>query len=104
MLKIESVSIIFTIWSKQKMLEIGNILIYERSYKDLVIYFTSYIHSKSINLLRPYYQKLIRKNQKREWKKMMAWDQDIVHIKWIKFIDFMICFFVEMAYIRNCDV
>ena len=51
------------------MLEIGNIVIYERSYKDLVIYFTSYIHSKSINLLRPYYQKLIRKTQKREWKK-----------------------------------
>ena len=44
-LKIESTTIILTISSKQKS-ETEKILIDEKNYKDLTIYFSKYVHSK----------------------------------------------------------
>ena len=46
---------------KPQKTEIINILIYEKSYKDLVIYFTRYHPDKSIRMLNLYYDKLIGK-------------------------------------------
>ena len=37
--------------AKGKKTEIKNILIDEKNYKDLMIYFTRYVHSKSIKML-----------------------------------------------------
>ena len=39
---------ILTIWSKPKKIETKNVLIDKKNYKDLVIYFTAYIHIKSL--------------------------------------------------------
>ena len=49
MSKIESTSITLTIGQTKKT-RTKNILTDEKKYKDLVIYFTIYIHSQSINL------------------------------------------------------
>ena len=46
---------------KPQKTEIINILIDEKSYKDLVIYFTRYHPDKSIRMLNLYYDKLIGK-------------------------------------------
>ena len=37
--------------SKQKKLETKNISVNEKSYKDLLVYLTTYVHSKSILIL-----------------------------------------------------
>ena len=62
-LKIESASIILTIPSKQKYIyiETENILIDEKNYKNLTIWFTRYAHSKLIKILSLYYLELIAK-------------------------------------------
>ena len=49
---------------KTKILENKNILIDGRNYKHLVIYFTKYVHSKSVTLLSQYYHELMRKIKK----------------------------------------
>ena len=67
-LKIESETTILTTWSKKKKLETKNILIDEKNYKGLVIYFTRYVHSKSIKMLSLCYLKLIEKIEKHKWK------------------------------------
>ena len=67
-LKIESETTILTTWSKKKKLETKNILIDEKNYKGLVIYFTRYVHSKSIKMLSLYYPKLIGKIEEHKWK------------------------------------
>ena len=41
--------------AKAKNLETKNILIYEKNYKDIAIYFTRYVQGKSINTLRLHY-------------------------------------------------
>ena len=51
-----------------KKLETKNILIDKKNYKHLVIYFTRYVHCKSIKILNLHYHKLIGKNEKREVK------------------------------------
>ena len=47
---------------QSKKIGTKNISIDEKNYKDLVIYFTStYVHKKSIKMLRLYYNELIGK-------------------------------------------
>ena len=41
----------------------------EKNYKDLVIYFTRYIHSKSLKTLSMYYHGLMTKTEEHERKK-----------------------------------
>ena len=40
-----------------------NVLIDTKKYKDLVIYFTRHVRSKSIKMLSPYYHELIEQIQ-----------------------------------------
>ena len=54
---------------KAKKLETKNILIDEKHYKDLVIYFARYLHSKSIKTLGLHYNKLMGKLKEHEGKK-----------------------------------
>ena len=44
---------------KTKNLETKNILIFEKNYKNLIIYFTRSDHRKSIKMLSLYYHELI---------------------------------------------
>ena len=53
---------------KAKKKETKTILIKERNYKDLVIYFTSYVHCNSIKILSFHYHELIRKIEDYEGK------------------------------------
>ena len=48
---------------KAKNLETKNILINEKNYKDLVIYFTKYAHNKSIKIVNLHYNELIGKTE-----------------------------------------
>ena len=59
-----------TIWSKQKKLETKNILIDKKHYKDLTIYFTRYVHSKSMKMLSLHYE-LMEKTEEHERKKLL---------------------------------
>ena len=62
----QTITVILTIQSKQnKKLETKNFLIVEKSYKDLVIYFTRYVHSRSIKMLSLHYHELMRKKEKK---------------------------------------
>ena len=56
-----------------KKLETKNISIDERNYKYLVIYFTVYVHNKSIKTLRLYYDELIGKIKENERKTFDGW-------------------------------
>ena len=51
---------------KTKKLETKNILINEKNYKHLTIYFTRYVHSKSIKVLSLHYHELMGKIQEHE--------------------------------------
>ena len=51
-----------------KNIKTKNNLIDEKSYKDLVIYFTRYLHNKSIKILRFHYHELIGKTDEHEGK------------------------------------
>ena len=54
---------------KAKKLETKNILIDKKNYKYMVIYFTRYVHSKSIKMLNLHHE-LIRKVEEDERKKL----------------------------------
>ena len=53
---------------KTKKLKTKNILINEKNYNNLVIYFTIYFHSKTIKMLSPYYYELMEKVKEHEEK------------------------------------
>ena len=59
---------------KATKLETKNVLINEKNYKDLMICFTRYVHSKSIKTLSLYYHGLIGKFKKDEGKNMIVDD------------------------------
>ena len=74
-LKIESTTINFdNLVKAKKKLETENILIHEKNYKDLVIYFTRYVHSKLIKMLSLYYHELMGKVKIYEVKKFLMID------------------------------
>ena len=74
-LKIESTTINFdNLVKAKKKLETENILIHEKNYKDLVIYFTRYVHSKLIKILSLYYHELMGKVKIYEVKKFLMID------------------------------
>ena len=56
---------------KAKKLETKIILMDEKSYKDLVIFFTRYDCEKSIRMLSLYYQELIGKIEEYERKRVL---------------------------------
>ena len=60
--------------SQSKRLETKNILINQKNYKDLVIYFTRYGLKNSIKLLRLYYNELLGKIEEHEEKKYLMVD------------------------------
>ena len=76
-----------TFWLNQKnekhlrTLETKNILVDEKSCKNLVIYFTNYVHSNSIKMLSLHYHELIRNTEgnkcKRNKKKIFKWWMEI---------------------------
>ena len=53
---------------KAKKLGTKNIKIDEKMYKNLVIYFTRYVHSKSIKIFTLYSHELIGKSERHEGK------------------------------------
>ena len=64
--KMQTITVILTIQSKQnKKLETKNFLIVEKSYKDLMIYFTRYVHGKLIKTLSLHYHELMSKKRKK---------------------------------------
>ena len=72
-----------------KKMETKNIVIDEKSLKDLVIYFTRYGSAKTVTMLNLYYHKLMGKIKEYERKKMMVddyvWDKVLDRIR--KIID-----------------
>ena len=54
---------------KKEKLETKNISFDQKSYKNLVIYFTRYVHNKSIKILRLHYDELVGKTEELEVKK-----------------------------------
>ena len=54
---------------RAKKLETKNILVDKKNYKNLTIYFTRYVHSKS-KMLSVYYHELMRKIKEHEAKKI----------------------------------
>ena len=63
---------------KPKQLETKNIVIYGKSYKDLVIYSTRYDHGKTIAMCRLYYHELIGKIKEHEGKKYLMVDDYVI--------------------------
>ena len=63
---------------KEKPLESKDILIDEKNYKDLVIYFTRYVHSKSIKMLSLHYSELMTKIEEHERKKYSMVDDNVL--------------------------
>ena len=59
---------------KATKLETINILINEKNYKDLFIYFTRYDHQKSIKILSLYYHELVEKIEKYDRKTYLIVD------------------------------
>ena len=53
---------------ESEKLETKNILINEKIYKDLVIYFTSCVNKKSMKMLNLHYHELLGKIEKQEEK------------------------------------
>ena len=45
-----------------------------KNYKDLVIYFTRYVHIKSIKMLNPHYHELVGKIEEHKGKKYLVVD------------------------------
>ena len=54
---------------KKEKLETKIISFDQKSYKNLVIYFTRYVHNKSIKILRLHYDELVGKTEELEVKK-----------------------------------
>ena len=69
-IKTESTTIILK-KNKAKKLETKNILINEKNYKDLSIYFTRYVHMNAIKMLSLHYHELMGKIKEHEGKKYM---------------------------------
>ena len=74
-LKSEYTTIILTIWSKQKTqkiiklkkkIEIKNILVYEKNYKDFTTYLTRHIDRKLIEMLCLHYHELMGNIKERQ--------------------------------------
>ena len=68
---------------KTKKLKTKNILINEKNYNDLVIYFTIYFHSKAIKMLSPYYYELMEKVKENE-EKYLVIDHYVLDKVWIR--------------------
>ena len=68
-LKTESTIIILTVQSIK--LETEMILMNEKNYQDLTIYFTRYYYSKSIKMFSLHYHELLRKTKVNEGKKYL---------------------------------
>ena len=76
-LKIESITIILKILKMQNNQKIKIFfLINEKNYNDMVIYFTRYVHSKSIKVLSLLYHELMGKIEEYEGKKYLIIDDD----------------------------
>ena len=62
------VQLLFWQFSQQskKKIETKNILINEKNFKDLIVYFTRYVHSKLIKMLSLHYHELIGKIEEQE--------------------------------------
>ena len=63
---VESTTIVFDNLVKAKKIAIKNVLMDEKNYKDLVIYFTRYVHSKSIKIFSLNYYELMGKIEELE--------------------------------------
>ena len=63
---VESTTIVFDNLVKVKKIAIKNVLMDEKNYKDLVIYFTRYVHSKSIKIFSLNYYELMGKIEELE--------------------------------------
>ena len=57
-----------------KKMETKNIVINEKSYKDLVMYFTRFGSGKTLTMLNLYYHKLMGRIKESEGKKLMVGD------------------------------
>ena len=68
---------------KTKKLKTKNILINEKNYNDLVIYFTIYFHIKTIKMLSPYYYELMEKVKEHE-EKYLVIDHYVLDKVWIR--------------------
>ena len=68
---------------KTKKLKTKNILINEKNYNDLVIYFATYFHSKTIKMLSPYYYELMEKVKEHE-EKYLVIDHYVLDKVWIR--------------------
>ena len=66
----KSLQLLFSQFSQSKKIETKNILIDEKNYKDLMTYFTRYIHSNSIKMLSLHYHELMGKIEEHEGKNM----------------------------------
>ena len=75
-LKIESTTVTLTIKQSKKKIETKNILIYMKTYKDLVIYFTRYVHSKLIKNVKSSLSWIIGE----DWK---TWGTEIFEGWWL---------------------
>ena len=78
--------------TKNKKIEIKNTLIDEKSYKDLIIYFTRYDRGKSIRMLRLYYHELMGKIDEHERNLMV---EDFMLDKILKKIKMMISIIID---------
>ena len=56
---------------KAKKLDTKNIFIDKKNYKDLMIYFTRYVHRKLIKMLSLHYHELMGKNKEHERKRYL---------------------------------
>ena len=56
---------------KAKKLDTKNIFIDKKNYKDLMIYFTRYVHRKLIKMLSLRYHELMGKNKEHERKRYL---------------------------------
>ena len=63
---VESTTIVFDNLVKAKKIATKNVLMDEKNYKDLVIYFTRYVHSKSIKIFSLNYYELMGKIEELE--------------------------------------
>lgn len=75
----KSQQVLFWLLNERKKIETKVILINEKSYKDLVSFFTRYDRRKSIRMLSLYYHKTIGNIKEYEWKQNLMVDYNISH-------------------------
>ena len=73
--------LLFWEFSQSKKWEIENILISEENYKDLTIYFTRYVHSKSKTILSLHDHEVMEKIEEHKGKNI-SWLMIIYKIKY----------------------